>query len=87
MIADISQSDCAVPIVVAGADEFEAVISKNGQTCEHALLAYILSMKQLLISVNKMDSTEPSIARRDTTRKSLRKPAPKLRKLATTLTQ
>nr|CAI9710882.1 unnamed protein product [Rangifer tarandus platyrhynchus] len=50
MIADISQSDCAVPIVVAGVDEFEAVISKNGQTCEHALLAYILNVKQLIIS-------------------------------------
>lgn len=47
------------PIVVAGVDEFEAVISKNGQNCEHALLAYILSVKQLIISVNKMDSTEP----------------------------
>ena len=60
MITGTSQADCAVLIVAAGADEFEAGISKNGQTCEHALLhTYILSVKQLIVGVNKMDSTEP----------------------------
>ena len=39
--------------------EFEAGISKNGQTGEHALLAYTLGVKQLIVAVNKMDSTEP----------------------------
>merc|ERR1712212_1264753 len=38
---------------------FEAGISKNGQTREHALLAYTLGVKQLIVGVNKMDSTEP----------------------------
>merc|ERR1712137_266239 len=38
---------------------FEAGISKNGQTREHALLAYTLGVKQLIVAVNKMDSTEP----------------------------
>jgi elongation factor 1-alpha len=46
-------------IVAAGVGEFEAGISKNGQTREHALLAYTLGVKQLIIGVNKMDSTEP----------------------------
>ena len=35
------QADCGVLIVAAGTGEFEAGISKNGQTREHALLAYI----------------------------------------------
>ena len=54
-----SQADCAVLIVAAGVNEFEAGISKNGQTREHALLAYTLGVKQMIIGVNKMDNTEP----------------------------
>jgi len=59
MITGTSQADCAVLIVAAGTGEFEAGISKDGQTREHALLAYTLGVKQLIIGVNKMDSTEP----------------------------
>ena len=46
-------------IVAAGVGEFEAGISKNGQTREHALLAYTLGVKQLIVGINKMDNTEP----------------------------
>ena len=53
------QADCGVLIVAAGTGEFEAGISKNGQTREHALLAYTLGVKLLIVGVNKMDSTEP----------------------------
>lgn len=56
----LRQADCAVLIVAAGVGEFEAGISKNGQTREHALLAYTLGVKQLIVGVNKMDSTEPA---------------------------
>jgi len=59
MITGTSQADCAVLIVAAGTGEFEAGISKNGQTREHALLAYTLGVKQLIVGVNKMDTTEP----------------------------
>jgi elongation factor 1-alpha len=59
MITGTSQADCAVLIVAAGTGEFEAGISKNGQTREHALLSYTLGVKQMIVSVNKMDSTEP----------------------------
>uniref|UniRef100_A0A8C0M1T7 Tr-type G domain-containing protein n=1 Tax=Canis lupus familiaris TaxID=9615 RepID=A0A8C0M1T7_CANLF len=59
MITGKSQADCAVLIVAAGVGKFEAGISKNGQTREHALLAYTLGVKQLIVGVNKMDSTEP----------------------------
>jgi len=59
MITGTSQADCAVLIVAAGVGEFEAGISKEGQTREHALLAYTLGVKQLIIGVNKMDNTSP----------------------------
>jgi elongation factor 1-alpha len=42
-------------VVAAGQGEFEAGIDKNGQTREHALLAYTLGVKQLIVVVNKMD--------------------------------
>jgi len=59
MITGTSQADCAVLIVAAGTGEFEAGISSNGQTREHALLAFTLGVKQLIVGVNKIDTTEP----------------------------
>ncbi|VTJ79936.1 Hypothetical predicted protein, partial [Marmota monax] len=47
MITGTSQADCAVLIVAAGVGEFEAGISKNGQTREHALLAYTLDVYKI----------------------------------------
>jgi elongation factor 1-alpha len=55
MITGTSQADVAVLIIAAGEGEFEAGISKNGQTREHALLAYTLGVKQMVVGVNKMD--------------------------------
>jgi len=63
MITGTSQADVAVLIVAAGAGEFEAGISKEGQTREHALLAHTLGVKQLIIGVNKMDIADYSEAR------------------------
>ncbi|XP_052097218.1 elongation factor 1-alpha isoform X2 [Mytilus californianus] len=59
MITGTSQADCAVLIVASGTGEFEAGISSNGQTREHALLAFTLGVKQMIVGVNKMDNTEP----------------------------
>ncbi|ELW63891.1 Elongation factor 1-alpha 1 [Tupaia chinensis] len=59
MIMGTSRANCAVLIVTAGVSEFEASMSKNRQTQEHALLAYTLGVKQLIVGVYKMDSTEP----------------------------
>jgi elongation factor 1-alpha len=55
MITGTSQADCAVLVVASGQGEFEAGISKNGQTREHALLAFTLGVKQMIVVVNKMD--------------------------------
>merc|ERR1711922_121494 len=54
MITGTSQADCGVLIVAAGVGEFEAGISKNGQTREHALLAYTLGVKQLIVAGDNM---------------------------------
>jgi len=55
MITGTSQADCAVLIIASPNGEFEAGISKDGQTREHALLAYTLGVKQMIVGVNKMD--------------------------------
>lgn len=57
MITGTSQADAAILVVSAARGEYEAGISKDGQTREHALLAYTLGVKQLVVAVNKMDST------------------------------
>ncbi|EPS41368.1 hypothetical protein H072_4738 [Dactylellina haptotyla CBS 200.50] len=56
MITGTSQADCAILIIASGVGEFEAGISKDGQTREHALLAFTLGVKQLIIAMNKMDT-------------------------------
>jgi elongation factor 1-alpha len=55
MITGTSQADVAILVIASGQGEFEAGISKNGQTREHALLAYTLGVKQMIVLINKMD--------------------------------
>jgi len=55
MITGTSQADVAILVVASGEGEFEAGIGKNGQTREHALLAFTLGVKQMIVCVNKMD--------------------------------
>jgi len=55
MITGTSQADIAILVVAAVTGEFEAGISAEGQTREHALLAYTLGVKQMIVIVNKMD--------------------------------
>ncbi|PIA15833.1 translation elongation factor 1-alpha [Coemansia reversa NRRL 1564] len=63
MITGTSQADCAILIIAGGVGEFEAGISKDGQTREHALLAFTLGVRQLIVAVNKMDSVKYDEAR------------------------
>lgn len=55
MITGTSQADVAILVVSSGKDEFEVGFSRNGQTREHALLAFTLGVKQMICCVNKMD--------------------------------
>jgi elongation factor 1-alpha len=55
MITGTSQADAAILIIASGQGEFEAGISKDGQTREHALLAFTLGVKQMIVATNKMD--------------------------------
>jgi elongation factor 1-alpha len=55
MITGTSQADIAILVMASSAGEFEAGISKNGQTREHALLSFTLGVKQMIVAVNKMD--------------------------------
>jgi len=62
MITGTSQADVAMLVVASGTGEFEAGIAKNGQTREHALLAFTLGVKQLIVVVNKMDDKSVNFA-------------------------
>lgn len=59
MITGASQADAAILVVSARKGEFEAGMSPEGQTREHAILAKTMGIDQLIIAVNKMDATEP----------------------------
>jgi elongation factor 1-alpha len=55
MITGTSQADVAILMIASGVGEFEAGYAKNGQTREHALLAFTLGVKQMIVCINKMD--------------------------------
>jgi len=67
MITGTSQADVAILMIASGQGEFEAGWDSQGQTREHALLAFTLGVKQMIVCINKMDdkSTNWSQARYD----------------------
>jgi elongation factor 1-alpha len=59
MITGTSMADVALLLVDATEQGFHVGFSKDGQTREHALLAYTLGVKQMIVACNKMD--HPSV--------------------------
>merc|ERR1719499_2607611 len=67
MISGASQADVALLMVPANKGGFETSIQKGnhekgevqGQTRQHARLLHLLGVEQVIVGVNKMDSTEP----------------------------
>ena len=55
MITGTSQADAAILMIASPSGEFEGGYAKNGQTREHALLAYTLGIRQMIVCLNKMD--------------------------------
>eukprot|EP00922_Rhytidocystis_sp_ex-Travisia-forbesii_P017314 GHVS01025836.1.p1 GENE.GHVS01025836.1~~GHVS01025836.1.p1 ORF type:complete len:450 (+),score=65.76 GHVS01025836.1:109-1458(+) len=60
MITGTSQADVALLVVPADQGGFEGAFSKDGQTREHALLAFTLGVKQMICGINKMDACKYS---------------------------
>ena len=55
VVSGIINSDCAILVVSAIPGEYEVGISNDGQTRQHALLAFFLGIQHLIVCVNKMD--------------------------------
>merc|ERR1711934_591521 len=52
MITGTSQADVAILMIASPSGEFEAGWSKEGQTREHALLAFTMGVKQMICCTN-----------------------------------
>jgi len=63
MITGTSQADVAVLVIDSAPGGFEGGWAAEGQTREHALLAFTLGVKQMVVALNKMDSCEYSESR------------------------
>jgi len=63
MITGTSQADVAVLVIDSAPGGFEGGWASEGQTKEHALLAFTLGVKQMIVALNKMDSCAYSQAR------------------------
>jgi elongation factor 1-alpha len=65
MVTGTVTSECAVLVVAAPAGEFEAGFSNDGQTKQHALLAFTFGVRDIIVCVNKMDAVGNSKERFD----------------------
>merc|ERR1712032_1343319 len=72
MITGTSQADVAILMIASPSGEFESGWSKEGQTREHALLAFTMGVKQMICCCNKMDAKGADYMKKDTMRSRLR---------------
>jgi len=63
MITGTSQADVAILVIDSAPGGFEGGWAAEGQTKEHALLAFTLGVSQMLVALNKMDSCAYSESR------------------------
>jgi len=63
MITGTSQADVAILVIDSAPGGFEGGWASEGQTKEHALLAFTLGVKQMIVALNKMDSCAYSESR------------------------
>jgi len=56
MITGTSQADVALLVIDSAPGGFEGGWASEGQTKEHALLAFTLGVKQMIVGLNKMDA-------------------------------
>jgi peptide chain release factor subunit 3 len=59
MIAGASHADVGVLVISSRKGEFESGFEKQGQTREHAMLAFTIGIRKLIVAVNKLD--DPSV--------------------------
>jgi len=63
MITGTSQADVALLVIDSAPGGFEGGWAAEGQTREHALLAFTLGVQQMIVGLNKMDSCQYSESR------------------------
>jgi elongation factor 1-alpha len=63
MITGTSQADVAILVIDCAPGGFEGGWAAEGQTREHALLAFTLGVKQMIVALNKMDACDYSESR------------------------
>ena len=63
MIRGTANADSAIHMVSASEEELELAFSPEGQTREHALLAFTMGVKQMTVCINKMDRVDWGEAR------------------------
>ncbi len=55
MIAGASHADVGVLVISSRKGEFESGFEKQGQTREHAMLAFTIGIRKLIVAINKLD--------------------------------